>query len=160
MDDTKKTGNCQYGSGSLAAGYNRRMHSWLVSVAAAIATIGMAAHAHHSIAAIYDSSRQVTIAGTVAKFQLVNPHPFLLIDVTDSAGHEQQWKLEMDNRHELAAIGVTSNTFRSGDRVVVTGSLARSHPHSLYLLRLERASDGFLYEQIGPTPRIGKIDGR
>jgi hypothetical protein len=136
------------------------MQPWLVSVAAAIGTIGVAAHAHHSIAAVYDSSRQVTIEGTVARFQLVNPHPFLLIDVTDSAGHEQQWKLEMDNRHELAAIGVSSNTFRPGDRVAVTGSLARSHPQSLYLLRLERARDGFLYEQVGPTPRIGTIGAR
>jgi hypothetical protein len=98
-----------------------------MAVAAALATAGMAADAHHSISAVYDSSKQVTIEGIVAKFQLVNPYPFLLVDVNDGAGHAQQWRLEMDNRHELAAIGVTSNTFKPGDRVVVTGSLARAH---------------------------------
>jgi hypothetical protein len=121
--------------------------------AAAIAISGMA-HAHHSISSVYDSSRQVTIEGIVAQFQLVNPHPFLFIDVKDDTGKAQSWKLEMDNRSELAEIGVTANTFRPGDRVVVSGSLARSQARSLYLLRLDRPADGFWYEQIGQSPRI------
>jgi Family of unknown function (DUF6152) len=127
----------------------------MVSVAAAVATAVMA-HAHHSISIVYDSRRQVTIEGVVAKFELVNPHPFLLMDVGTGANDAQQWRLEMDNRHELAAIGVTPTTFRPGDRIVVTGSLARAHPHSLYVLRLDRPLDGFRYEQIGQSPRISR----
>jgi hypothetical protein len=132
----------------------------MVSVAAVLATASMSAHAHHSISTVYDASRQVTIEGLVARFQLVNPHPFLLVDVTDAAGHAQQWRLEMDNRHELAAIGITSNTFKPGDRVVVTGSLARAHAQSLYVLRLDRPIDGFRYEQIGQSPRISRQSSR
>ena len=60
----------------------------------------------------------------------------------------------MDNRSELAAIGVTAATFKPGDRVVVSGSLARRNRESLYLLRLDRPADGFWYEQVGSTPRI------
>jgi len=86
--------------------------------------------------------------------QLINPHPFLFIEVKDANGTTEQWQLEMDNRSELAAIGVTATTFKPGDRVVVSGSLARARPLSLYLLRLDRPSDGFWYEQIGNTPRI------
>ena len=98
----------------------------------------------------------MTIEGIVAQFQLVNPHPFLFIDVTDDSGtgKAQRWQLEMDNRSELAAIGVTANTFKPGDRVVVSGSLARTQAQSLYLLRLDRPLDGFWYEQIGQSPRI------
>lgn len=96
----------------------------------------------------------MTIEGTVAQFQLVNPHPFLFIDVKDAAGEAQRWRLEMDNRSELAAIGVTSNTFKPGDRVVVSGSLARTEAQRLYLLRLDRAADGFWYEQVGQSPKI------
>lgn len=131
------------------------MKRWLVLVAAAIATNGPAVRGHHSISAIYDSSRQVTIEGTVAKFQLVNPHPFLLVDVNASEGRAQEWRLEMDNRHELAAIGVTARTFKPGDRIVVTGSLARVQRQSLYVMRLDRPVDGFWYEQVGQSPRIG-----
>jgi hypothetical protein len=96
----------------------------------------------------------VTLGGVVAQFQLVNPHPFLFIDVNDSTGEAQRWRLEMDNRSELAAIGVTASTFRPGDRVVVTGSLARNEGQRMYLLRLDRAADGFWYEQVGQSPKI------
>jgi len=115
---------------------------------------GGAPHAHHSISSIYDSSRRVTIEGVVTQFQLVNPHPFLIIDVKDATGRARQWRLEMDNRSELAAIGVVANTFIPGDRVVVTGSLARTQGESMYLLRLDRPADGFWYEQVGQSPKI------
>jgi hypothetical protein len=96
----------------------------------------------------------VTIEGIVAHFQFVNPHPFLFIDVKDRTGEAQRWQLEMDNRSELASIGVTAGTFKAGDVVVVSGSLARLSGQRLYLLRLDRRGDGFWYEQVGPSPRI------
>ena len=110
--------------------------------------------AHHSLSGIYDSSRQVTIEGTVAQFHFVNPHPFVLVNVNNDRGRPQQWRLEMDNRSELADVGMTADTLKSGDRVVVSGSPARSQPQSLYIRRLDRPSDGFRYEQIGSSPRI------
>jgi Family of unknown function (DUF6152) len=130
------------------------MKRWVLLVAAAIALAGTATHAHHSISSLYDSSRQVTIEGIVAEFQLVNPHPFLFIDVKGRTGEAQRWQLEMDNRRELVSIGVTASTFKPGDLVVVNGSLARRAVQKLYLLRLDRRADGFWYEQVGPSPRI------
>jgi hypothetical protein len=62
----------------------------------------------------------------------------------------------MDNRSELAAVGVTAETLKPGDRVVVTGSLARTQAHRLYIYRLDRPADGFRYEQVGSSPRIRK----
>jgi hypothetical protein len=110
--------------------------------------------AHHSITAVYDRSRQVRLDGTVVEFALVNPHPFLVIDVKDGrdAG---QWRGEMDNRFELVAIGVAANTFRPGDRIVVTGSRSRTETRALYILRLDRPADGYWYEQVGMSPKVG-----
>ena len=130
------------------------MKRWTLLVAAAIALGGTATHAHHSISSLYDSSRHVTIEGIVVEFQLVNPHPFLFIDVKGRTGEAQRWQLEMDNRRELVSIGVTASTFKPGDLVVVNGSLARRSVQKLYLLRLDRPADGFWYEQVGPSPRI------
>jgi hypothetical protein len=130
------------------------MNHGILAFAAAVAVGGTAAHAHHSISSIYDSSRPVTIEGVVAQFQLVNPHPFLLVDVKDGPGTAQQWKLEMDNLGELKAIGVTADTLKPGDRVIVRGSPARARTPSLYVLRLDRPVDGFWYEQVGQSPRI------
>lgn len=127
----------------------------MLSVAAAIFIGSVTAHTHHSISSVYDGSRRVTIEGTVSQFQLINPHPVLFIDVIDAKGQVQQWRLEMDNRFELVAIGVTATTFKLGDKVVVTGSAARAQPHGLYVWRLDRPVDGFWYEQVGSSPRIG-----
>jgi hypothetical protein len=127
----------------------------MLSCAAAIALTGVAARAHHSIASIYDSSKPVTIEGIVARFQFAHPHPILLIDVKDDAGRAQPWRLEMDNLNELAEIGVKADTLKPGDRVVVSGSLSRKQPQSLYLRRLDRPADGFWYEQLGQSPTIG-----
>lgn len=129
------------------------MKQWVLS-AVIIAIGATASDAHHSIAAVYDGSRRVTIEGVITQFQFVNPHPFVLVDVTDRSGQSQQWRLELDNRSELAAIGVTADTLKPGDRIVAAGSPARAQAHSLYVYRLDRPADGFRYEQIGFSPRI------
>jgi hypothetical protein len=109
--------------------------------------------AHHSIQAIYDSSKQVTVEGAVREFQFINPHPYLIVSVTEG-GKTLDWRLEMDNRYELIAEGMTADTIKPGDRVVARGSLSRSNPQGIYLMRLDRQSDGFRYEQIGASPRV------
>jgi hypothetical protein len=122
-------------------------------VGAALGLASFAAQGHHSIAAVYDSSRQQRIEGVVAEFLFVNPHPFVVVTV--AAGEaEESWRLEMDNRFELQGIGMTGDTLKPGDRVVVTGSLGRSEPRTLYVRRLDRPADGFRYEQVGSRPRV------
>lgn len=56
-----------------------------------------ALEAHHSIAAVYDGDRSVTIEGTVIVFRFVNPHPSLGLEVTGEDGATETWQLEMDN---------------------------------------------------------------
>jgi Family of unknown function (DUF6152) len=126
----------------------------IVSLAIGIASASMVVQAHHSIAAVYDTSRQVTVKGVLTAFRFVNPHPFLMIDVTDAAQKTQPWQLEIDNRWELVAIGVTAETWKAGDWIVVTGFPGRTQPHSLYVRTLDRPADGFRYEQVGGSPRI------
>jgi hypothetical protein len=112
------------------------------------------AYAHHSIAGVYDSSRQVTVDGVVSEFHFVNPHPFLIVDVKTDQGR-QQWSLEMDNRSELIDIGMTDQTLKRGDRVIVSGSPIRPpRTQGLYIRKLDRPVDGFQYEQVGSSPRI------
>jgi hypothetical protein len=124
----------------------------IVGGALACATFG--AEAHHSIAAVYDSSRQQRVEGVVAEFQFINPHPFVIVSVGEE-GAAESWRLEMDNRFELQGIGMTGDTLKPGDRVVATGSLGRTEPRTLYIRRLDRPADGFRYEQVGSRPRVG-----
>ena len=120
---------------------------------AALCLASVAAHAHHSISAVYDGSRQQRLEAVVAEFQFVNPHPFVIVTV-DANGAEESWRLEMDNRSELQGVGMSAETLKPGDRVVVTGSLGRNEPRTLYIRQLDRPADGFRYEQVGSRPRV------
>ena len=119
------------------------------------AVVQLPVRAHHSISAVYDSSKMVTIDGVVSQFHFVNPHPYLIVTVVES-GVPQPYHLELDNLGELAAVGVSGSTFRFGDRVTVTGSRSRTEPRSLYTRKLVRPSDGFEYEQVGASPVVRK----
>ena len=129
------------------------MRSALPALLTALAVLASPGLAHHSISAIYDSSEDVSLDAVVREFLFIHPHPVLVLDV--GAGRERtSWRAEMDNRFELEDIGITSTTFRPGDRVLVNGDPGRSQPNILYLWKLERPADGLRYEQVGSTPRL------
>ena len=107
--------------------------------------------AHHSLSN-YEYDRRVTLEGRVTEFRFINPHPVLMVEVDG-----RTWTLEMDNRFELVAIGITDTTFRKGERVTVSGSPARDGGATMYLRRLERPADGLLYEQRGSSPSISRL---
>jgi hypothetical protein len=130
------------------------MNHSVASIVFVLGLAGSALSAHHSIAGIYDGARQASIEGVVLTFQFVNPHPVITMKVDTSNGKSEEWRLELDNRFELAAVGMTADTLRPGDRILVTGSVARAQPNGLYVRRLERPADGLQYEQIGTSRRI------
>jgi hypothetical protein len=118
-------------------------------------TLATDAAAHHSIAGVYDTAASITLDGVVAAFHFVNPHPFIVMTV-DRSGRSETWKLELDNRFELVDVGVNAETLKAGDRIIARGSKARDGSHSVYALRIDRGADGFWYEQVGNSPRVGR----
>lgn len=112
------------------------------------------ASSHHSLSAMYDQTRRVSVDAVVVHFHFVNPHPYLVAETRAPNGSVQRWRFEMDNRHELVAIGITTLTLKPGDRVIASGSPGRNADNSLYAWAIERPADGFRYEQVGGTPRI------
>jgi hypothetical protein len=138
----------------------RLSRHWLrVLTALAWCAVGPAltsAGTHHSLSGVYDSSRPVTVEGVVVQFHFVNPHPYLTVSVVDADGSAREWRMEMDNRFELEGIGMSARTLVRGDRIRVTGSRGHREATSLYIRRLDRASDGFWYEQVGSSPRVGR----
>lgn len=119
-----------------------------------IVSVSIPAGAHHSLSGSYDMSREITVEGIVTTFQFINPHPFVTIAVESPKGTKQQWRGELDNRSELVEIGVTDETFKSGDRVVIVGNPGHDKAQTIYVQKLDRPVDGLKYEQIGTTPSI------
>src|SRR5215510_7404771 len=98
----------------------RNMRNWTGPILA-LSLLASAAQAHHSLSN-YDQGRNVGAEGVIEQFHYVNPHPVLMIGVTDPSGVRQTWRLEMDTLYELDEIGISKMTFKPGDRVTVSGN--------------------------------------
>lgn len=97
--------------------------AWALSSVLALAAIPAAAH--HSTA-IYDSDNPIELAGTVVEWQFVNPHCFILLEVTDAGGEKKVWSLEGGNTAGLFRRGWTPNTLKAGDEILITVRPLRS----------------------------------
>ncbi len=123
----------------------------VVGVMCTLALANPSLLAHHSIAGMYDNSREATVDGVVTQFRFVSPHPYLELKDTRT-GHA--WQVELDNRREFEDIGVTADTLKPGDRVIVRGSPARRDGNRMYGRHLARPADGFGFEESGSRPRL------
>jgi Family of unknown function (DUF6152) len=89
-----------------------------------IALAPLVVEAHHSFA-IYDSSHQVTIEGTVKEFQWTNPHVWIHVLARNGKGVEEEWNVECTSVNFLTRRGWSRHTFKSGDKVSITLSPLR-----------------------------------
>ena len=53
------------------------MQRWFLPGLLAFALCVETVPAHHSLTGVYDTSREITLEGTVTRFEFVNPHPFV-----------------------------------------------------------------------------------
>jgi len=82
--------------------------------------------AHHSISAEFDSTKPVTLMGTVTNVDWMNPHTYVFVDVSDpSASRTRTWACELTSPNELARRGFTRESLRVGMLVRVTGTRAK-----------------------------------
>ena len=103
----------------------KRQHLRLVGAIALAFQLSSPASAHHSFAAQYDSSKPVEMRGTVTKVEWTNPHARVYIDVRDDNGQVGNWNFEMASPNILVRNGWKQNTVKVGDRITVSGYLAR-----------------------------------
>jgi len=81
--------------------------------------------AHHSFAAEYDSNKPITVKGVVRKFEWVNPHAYVYVDVKDEKGQVVLWAFETLSPNALARQGWNRSSLQYGDQVSIDGYLAR-----------------------------------
>lgn len=116
----------------------------LVVLTAALVTTGVTVRAHHSFAATYDESKTVKIEGKLVQFLFRNPHSFVHVMAPDENGEEQRWAVEWGGAGQLAGQGVTRETLKPGDVVVISGNPGRNPAdHRVRMVTLRRTSDGF-----------------
>jgi hypothetical protein len=87
------------------------------------------AQAHHGRASYTD--QRITLQATVTEFRFVNPHVQIYFDITNDAGQIEHWQGELTAPNKLARGGWTKSTFKSGDRIQISGRAARNDGRSV-----------------------------
>lgn len=102
-------------------------------------------HAHHSFAATYFEDKEQSVEGQMVQFMYRNPHSF--VHVLDKNG--VRWAVEWGGGGQLSRQGVTRDTLKYGDHVVITGSPGRSAAdHRLRLKSVLRPKDGWKWSGV------------
>jgi hypothetical protein len=118
----------------------------LLTLAFALTIAGITASAHHSFAAYYFEDQSTTIQGEVQEFQLRSPHALLLFRARTPEGTVETYTAEWGNPRRLGESGITKDTLKPGDLVVVTGSPGRKPAErKLHLKGISRPVDGWAY---------------
>lgn len=112
------------------------MKSRLMVLVVLVAFIsGVAAYAHHSFAGSYVEDKIVTIEGTVAEFNIRNPHSFISIEVKGKDGKVTRWGGEWGGVTQLTQSGVNRFTLKVGDKIIVEGAPPRDSSDTKVLVR-------------------------
>ncbi|MEO8098296.1 MAG: DUF6152 family protein [Acidobacteriota bacterium] len=78
--------------------------------------------AHHAFAAEFDGNKPVHFTdATVTKVELINPHSWIHVDVKLSNGSVENWAIEAGSPNILLRRGITRNTLKKGDKIIVDG---------------------------------------
>jgi uncharacterized protein DUF6152 len=97
----------------------RKMTRKTLGLAVIAAALSVApAFAHHSFA-IFDQTKMLYMSGTVKQFELVNPHTWLHLAVTNDKGDVSTWSFEAGSVLQLATLGWSKDSFRIDDKVEV-----------------------------------------
>ena len=79
-----------------------------LALAASGVIVSVPLFAHHGNAS-YDSTKTVTVKGTVTDYIWSNPHVLLKVDAKDNSGNTVHWIIEAQNPLSQTEVGWTKN---------------------------------------------------
>ena len=124
----------------------------LLATAAGSLVVTVSAYAHHSFTATYNENDEVRIEGTLVAFHFRNPHASVDILAENENGEMVRWGIEWGGAGQLAGQGVTRESLKAGDHVIITGNPSRDAAlHRLRMRSLLRPSDGYGWGFQGET---------
>jgi len=104
-------------------------------VAAASVLFGAPVSAHHSFA-MFDTTKPVTLVGTVTAFEWTNPHAYIELDVPGEDGTVKHWSIELGSPSILQQGGWKFKDLKFGDKVTAIVSPLKSGQSGALLSRI------------------------
>jgi Family of unknown function (DUF6152) len=108
--------------------------------------------AHHSFAAEFDAQKPVTLKGTVVKWEMINPHGWITIDVTEPDGKTAQWMIETSNPNGLMRLGWSKRSLKPGDEITVEAYRAKDGSNTANAARITLADGRTVFAGSSGTP--------
>lgn len=91
---------------------------------------------HHGTAE-YDTDREVTVQGVVKQYEWTNPHIWLYVTVANDKGDIAEWAGEGGAPGMMARRGLTSHTFKIGDKVKMSGRPAKNGSKQMLVTKVQ-----------------------
>ena len=107
----------------------------VLAAAAILLVIPFSMLAHHGLAS-YDTTKSVTIKGTVTEFAFINPHSAIHLDVKDDKGNVEKWLVEADSPNNLARAHWNKESIKPGDEISIVGNRAKDGSRVLRLQKV------------------------
>jgi Family of unknown function (DUF6152) len=104
--------------------------------------------AHHSVQSQFDIHKTISITGTVAKIEWINPHSYLTINVKAADGTIQKWAFELGAAATLRRAGMSRTDrggLKPGDEVTVMALAAKDGSNSGWAQEL-KVADGRVFK--------------
>jgi hypothetical protein len=111
--------------------------------------------AHHAFAAEFDEKRPLKLQGVVTKWELVNPHSWIHLDVKGPDGKVTQWMIEGGSPNSLFRNGFTKESLPEGTEIIVEGYRAKDGADRAVGANLTYAKDGKRLFMGGSAPGAG-----
>lgn len=107
----------------------------LLVIAAGLLVVSAPLFAHHGTAG-YETTKTITVNGTITDFQFVNPHVQIFFEVKDDQGKVEKWQAELSSPNRLTRTGWSRSSLKPGDPVTVTGFQAKSGVNSIWIVKI------------------------
>ena len=111
---------------------NGRGVAVLFGVATAVMLVGLSVteigtSAHHLETTEFDRSQAVTLTGEVVKFEWINPHPWIHINVSGEDEQVQEWMVEAAAPMNLLRRGFKPESLSPGAIITIDGYQSKDH---------------------------------
>jgi hypothetical protein len=98
--------------------------------------------------------QNVTVEGELVQFLFRNPHSFVHVMVKEKDGTTNRYVVEWGSPAQLGGQGVTRDTLKPGDYLVISGNPGRDPAdHRVRLLKFNRPKDGWSWGLL-PTEKV------
>jgi hypothetical protein len=101
-----------------------------------VTLLAATAAAHHSLPALFDTARSVTVTGEVTRFEFIAPHSYIHLSVVEESGEQVDWQIETYPPGMLIRKELTPDALQPGQKISALGYPSRDGRPLMRLLTI------------------------